>query len=259
MLRQPHVAGLGQKCVAVQITLFFCNPTTTVLLAWVCLGEPLVPRALAGIACSLAGVVVVTKPPFLFGGQEMWTSSRLLGAQLPRYRLCIMAPSSPSSCSTACKPARRLAQAAEACWTLHQTRPAQPCCACAWFCSLMPGAQQALRKGGKGTAGQAASAAGVCCGISAALTSSMAFVAIRKIARAESALAIALWFYASQLLMGVFSLMVWPPARCLQTRATLGARAGVCTFRLGGGGKEQGVSRLADKPAGRPSSDSSGL
>ena len=133
MLRQPHVAGHGQKCVAVQITLFFCNPTTTVLLAWVCLGEPLVPRALAGIACSLAGVVVVTKPPFLFGGQEMWTSSRLLGAQPPRYRLCIMAPSSPSSCSTACKQAHRPAQAAEACWTLHQTWPGQPCCACACF------------------------------------------------------------------------------------------------------------------------------
>ena len=50
--------------------------------------------------------------------------------------------------------------------------------------------------------------AGVCCGLLASLTSSIAFVAIRKIQRAESALAVATWFYVSQFVMGAFALLV---------------------------------------------------
>ena len=64
----------------VQITLFFFNPTMTVILAWACLGEPLLPLAMAGIACSLVGVVVVAKPPFIFGGHETWNHKRVAGA-----------------------------------------------------------------------------------------------------------------------------------------------------------------------------------
>ena len=64
---------------AVQITLFMCHPAITMLLAWLFLGEPLVLKAVAGIACSLVGVVLVTQPPALFGGHDNWTRKRILG------------------------------------------------------------------------------------------------------------------------------------------------------------------------------------
>ena len=49
------------------------------------------------------------------------------------------------------------------------------------------------------------------CGILAAITSSTAFVSIRKISRTESALAIAVWFHCSSLLLGASSLAVSTP------------------------------------------------
>lgn len=49
------------------IVLFYCNPVIAVLLSFVFLGERMDRRAMLCIPLCLMGVVLVTKPPFLFG------------------------------------------------------------------------------------------------------------------------------------------------------------------------------------------------
>eukprot|EP00884_Botryococcus_braunii_P015980 jgi/Botrbrau1/3065/Bobra.0070s0058.1 len=61
------------------MALFFSNPAITAVLGWVVHGEPLHMLTFAGIFASLAGVTLVTQPPFLFGHSD-WNSNRLLGS-----------------------------------------------------------------------------------------------------------------------------------------------------------------------------------
>lgn len=44
------------------------QPLWTTILAWLFLGEPLRPRVALAMAVALAGVALVVRPPFLFGG-----------------------------------------------------------------------------------------------------------------------------------------------------------------------------------------------
>ncbi|KAF8062013.1 SEPTIN3 [Scenedesmus sp. PABB004] len=54
------------------VTIAQLRPPATALVAWALLGEPLGARGLLGCAVSLAGVVVLAHPPFLFGGHGQW-------------------------------------------------------------------------------------------------------------------------------------------------------------------------------------------
>lgn len=49
------------------VSLLFCNPVLTALLAWLLLHEPMTWRGLLGCFVSLCGMVLVVRPPFLFG------------------------------------------------------------------------------------------------------------------------------------------------------------------------------------------------
>ena len=61
-------------------TLYFTTPAFTALAAWLVLREELGCWAVVGIAVSLAGVPLITRPEFLFGGQGTpWTIQRILG------------------------------------------------------------------------------------------------------------------------------------------------------------------------------------
>ena len=64
-----------------QMTIMYSNPVLCALLAWALRGERLGAVACLGIGATLAGVVLVSQPPFLFGGHA-WTHMRLLGARL---------------------------------------------------------------------------------------------------------------------------------------------------------------------------------
>lgn len=61
-----------------QISIYMANPAMTALMAYLILREPLRPMAIAGIAFSFIGVVIVAKPTFLFGGIP-WTTPHLIG------------------------------------------------------------------------------------------------------------------------------------------------------------------------------------
>jgi drug/metabolite transporter (DMT)-like permease len=58
--------------------LFFANPAMTAVLAWIVHREPLGALSLVGVFASLAGVTLVTRPPFLFG-HSTWDSARFWG------------------------------------------------------------------------------------------------------------------------------------------------------------------------------------
>ncbi|KAG2429743.1 hypothetical protein HXX76_010527 [Chlamydomonas incerta] len=47
------------------VTLFFLNPAVTAIVAWAVLKEPLGGRGVAGVLVSVAGLVLITRPPFL--------------------------------------------------------------------------------------------------------------------------------------------------------------------------------------------------
>ena len=53
------------------VTLFFFNPALTAVAAWAVLHEPLGWVGVVGLFLSLAGLVCLTQPPFLFGGQDV--------------------------------------------------------------------------------------------------------------------------------------------------------------------------------------------
>ncbi|MEW5299273.1 MAG: hypothetical protein WDW36_002305 [Sanguina aurantia] len=60
------------------ITLFFFNPATTAVAAYFLLAEPLGLKGLGGVTVSLAGLVLLTQPPFIFGG-DPWDATRMWG------------------------------------------------------------------------------------------------------------------------------------------------------------------------------------
>ncbi|GFR50475.1 hypothetical protein Agub_g12529, partial [Astrephomene gubernaculifera] len=57
------------------VTLFFLNPAITAVAAWVIMREPLGLRGAAGVLISLCGLVLVTRPPFLFGSETTVSSA----------------------------------------------------------------------------------------------------------------------------------------------------------------------------------------
>ncbi|GLI66985.1 hypothetical protein VaNZ11_011081 [Volvox africanus] len=48
------------------VTLFFLNPAITAVAAWAIMKEPLGIRGVGGVLISLCGLVLLTRPPFLF-------------------------------------------------------------------------------------------------------------------------------------------------------------------------------------------------
>ena len=62
------------------MTIMYSNPVVCALLAWALRGERLGGQGCAGIAGTLLGVVLVSEPPFLFGGHA-WSHTRLVGAR----------------------------------------------------------------------------------------------------------------------------------------------------------------------------------
>ena len=62
-----------------QMVLMYSNPVLCALLAWLIRGERLGLVGCSGIAVTVAGVVLVSEPPFLFGGAQ-WSHTRSVGA-----------------------------------------------------------------------------------------------------------------------------------------------------------------------------------
>jgi drug/metabolite transporter (DMT)-like permease len=52
------------------ITILFCNPAMTSLLAWLLLGESFGLLTVLGCCASMVGVVMVARPQFIFGGEQ---------------------------------------------------------------------------------------------------------------------------------------------------------------------------------------------
>lgn len=48
------------------VTLFFLNPAVTAVAAWAICREPLGLQGAAGVAISVAGLLLLSQPPFLF-------------------------------------------------------------------------------------------------------------------------------------------------------------------------------------------------
>lgn len=73
-------AALARLPLADSVSIFFIGPALTAVLGRIVLGEPAGLHTALGCCASLAGVVVVTQPPFLFGGAATtWTPARLAG------------------------------------------------------------------------------------------------------------------------------------------------------------------------------------
>jgi drug/metabolite transporter (DMT)-like permease len=72
-------SGIIRLPLADAVSLLFVNPAITAVLAWAVLGERLGPGGVAGCALSLAGMVAVVQPPFLFGGGDAWSRRRAVG------------------------------------------------------------------------------------------------------------------------------------------------------------------------------------
>ena len=65
-----------------QMTIMYSNPVLCALLAWAVRGERLGLLACSGIGATVVGVVLVSEPPFIFGGQQ-WSHTRSVGARMP--------------------------------------------------------------------------------------------------------------------------------------------------------------------------------
>ncbi|GIL67344.1 hypothetical protein Vafri_20748 [Volvox africanus] len=57
------------------VTLFFLNPAITAVAAWAIMKEPLGIRGVGGVLISLCGLVLLTRPPFLFSHQDADSTS----------------------------------------------------------------------------------------------------------------------------------------------------------------------------------------
>ncbi|WIA35490.1 hypothetical protein OEZ86_003920 [Tetradesmus obliquus] len=60
------------------VTITLVGPAVTALMARALLNEPLGYRGAAGCLISILGAVVLSRPPFLFGG-EQWSRSQAIG------------------------------------------------------------------------------------------------------------------------------------------------------------------------------------
>ncbi|KXZ53815.1 hypothetical protein GPECTOR_6g733 [Gonium pectorale] len=62
------------------VTLFFLNPAVTAVAAWLIMREPLGLRGVAGVVVSLCGLVLLTRPPFLFGSGDSSATTAAVSA-----------------------------------------------------------------------------------------------------------------------------------------------------------------------------------
>lgn len=76
-----------------QMTLMYSNPALCAVFAWILGTEAVTCICIAGVTASVAGVVFIAQPPFLFG-EAAWDHTRMLGAGN-----AILVP-----CRLACKP-----------------------------------------------------------------------------------------------------------------------------------------------------------
>ena len=63
----------------VQMTLMYSNPALCAVFAWILGTEAVTCICIAGVTASVAGVVFIAQPPFLFG-EAVWDHTRMLGA-----------------------------------------------------------------------------------------------------------------------------------------------------------------------------------
>ncbi len=59
-----------------QMTLLYSNPALCAVIAWVIGTETVTAVGVAGVAATVAGVVFIAQPPFLFG-QAAWDETRM--------------------------------------------------------------------------------------------------------------------------------------------------------------------------------------
>ena len=74
------------------VACLYSNPALCAVIAWVLGTEAVTAVAVAGVAATVAGVVFIAQPPFLFG-QTAWDQTRLLGApgaSPPAVRACLV-------------------------------------------------------------------------------------------------------------------------------------------------------------------------
>ena len=74
-----YYLALVRLPMADAVLLFFVNVPATAIAAWLVAGERTGPRAAAGAAAALAGLVLVLHPPWLFGGHAAWGPERAAG------------------------------------------------------------------------------------------------------------------------------------------------------------------------------------
>jgi drug/metabolite transporter (DMT)-like permease len=75
-----YYAALQRLPLADAVSLLFLNPVLTAVLAWLLLKETLTWKAFSGSLISLAGMLFVVRPPFLFSGEN-----DIGGAQNPSF------------------------------------------------------------------------------------------------------------------------------------------------------------------------------
>lgn len=66
-------------CFLPAVTLAQLRPPVMAVMGYLLLNEPLGWAGAAGCLVSLIGAVIISHPPFLFGGHAQWSNKRLLG------------------------------------------------------------------------------------------------------------------------------------------------------------------------------------
>lgn len=79
-----YYVSIQQLQLADAVTLFFLNPAITAVLAWLAAGEALGWQGALGVATSMSGLLLLTRPPFVFGGVP-WDGGRVSGEQLDAW------------------------------------------------------------------------------------------------------------------------------------------------------------------------------
>jgi drug/metabolite transporter (DMT)-like permease len=77
-----YYSALYMLPLADAVTINLVKPPLAAALAWLLLGEAFPLLGWAGLLASLAGVVLVAHPPFLFGGHHSWGLTRLEGVAI---------------------------------------------------------------------------------------------------------------------------------------------------------------------------------
>ncbi|KAG1666636.1 hypothetical protein FOA52_005845 [Chlamydomonas sp. UWO 241] len=78
---QVFYVALVKLPLADAVTLFFFSPAVTTIAAWLFLNEVLGLRGVGGVLLSLCGLIVLTRPPMIFGDAStlVWDLDRTIG------------------------------------------------------------------------------------------------------------------------------------------------------------------------------------